>query len=312
MDLRISLQKLDVLDQVVRRKGVGKAAEVLFVAQPVVTAHIRSLEQRLGVKLFYRDGRQLNLTEHGRAIHAWAEDVLTRTRELDRYLSGLADGQRGTAVFGASMSVGSYLLPKTLTRFRAAHPEAEVTLSISDTEHIIEDTRLGLLDFAFVVSSPDLKMTGMVATAIAADEIVLVTLPDGEPEKDVISLEDIKSLPFVDAPDGIIRRTFIDSKLRELGVSDRTVVIAMGHPEAMKAAVLDGAGVCLLFRSAVSMELDERKLRQVIIEGASMELPIYLVHRKGKSFSPLQQRIIDEVRRSLGTAQEPSVCLPES
>src|SRR5882757_360912 len=266
MDLRISLQKLEVLDQVVRREGVGRAAEALFVAQPVVTAHIRTLEQRLGAKLFYREGRQIHLTEAGRAVHIWAEDVLTRTRELDRYLSGLADGQQGKIAFGASMSVGSYLLPHTLTRFRAAHPKAEVTLSISDSEHMIEDTRLGLLDFAFVVSAPDLELPGMLVERIATDEIVLVARPDSD-LPDQITIEDLKILPFVDAPDGIVRRTFIDRRLRELGVVDRNVVLEMGHPEAMKAAVLDGAGVSLLFRSASRRELDVEQLRRIEIEG---------------------------------------------
>src|SRR6266487_757938 len=98
LDLRISLHKLDVLSRVVQLGGVSRAAEDLFVAQPVVTSHIRSLERRLDVVLFYREGRQFHLTDAGQIVHAWAQDVLTRTRELERDLGALSDGSTGNVV----------------------------------------------------------------------------------------------------------------------------------------------------------------------------------------------------------------------
>lgn len=293
MDLRISLQKLEVLSQVVERGGVGKAAEALFVAQPVVTAHIRTLEKRLGTKLFYREGRQIHLTEAGRAVHEWADDLLTRTRELDRYLAGLADGQQGAVVLGASMSVGSYLLPHTLIAYQTKHPKADLRVSISDTEHTIEDARRGFFDFAFVVSAPGLEIPGLEVEEVAEDEIVLVAGQGHAPTADLISPEELAALPFVEPPEGIIRRTFIDRQLRDLGIVDRNVVLELGHPEPMKAAVLAGSGVSFLFLSAARAELEEGKLRRIEVESLHMSLPIYLIQRKGKSFSPLQEGLIE-------------------
>ncbi len=299
MDLRISLQKLEVLTQVVERGGVGRAAEALFVAQPGVTAHIQSLEERLGTKLFYREGRHIHLTEAGGAAYEWAEDVLTRTRELDRYLGGLADGQRGTVALGASMSVGSYLLPHTLTRYRADHPQAELRLSISDTEHIIEDAGRGLLDFAFVISAPELEIPRLDVEQVAEGEIVLVAAPGASPRADSISIEELSKLPFIEAPEGTIRRSFIDRQLRDLGILGRNVVLELGHPEAMKAAVLSGCGVSLLFRSAARHEIESGTLRTITVESLGLSLPIYLIHRKAKSFSPLQEGLIEAVRQDL-------------
>ena len=59
LDQRISLQKLEIFCLVVDLGGVGRAAEHLFVAQPVVSAHLRTLQERLGAELLYRDGRRL-------------------------------------------------------------------------------------------------------------------------------------------------------------------------------------------------------------------------------------------------------------
>lgn len=299
LDLRVSLRKLEVLSLVVQLGGVGRAAEHLFVAQPVVSAHIRSLEDRLHTRLFYRDGRHMHLTEAGQAVYQWAEDVLTRTRELDRHLGGLSDGRRGTVVFGASMSVGSYRLPPILTAFRASHPGAELRLGISDTEHTIEDTRAGEFDFSVVISDAQLELPGMDVDQIGEDEIVLVAAPEAEPDRDVIDLPELARLPFIDAPEGIVRRTIVDRRLRGLGVVERNVVLQLGHPEAMKRATREGLGVTLLFRSAVHDELAGGTLREVRINGVHLAVPLYLVRRKEKIFSPLHQALLDEIRAGL-------------
>ena len=138
----------------------------------------------------------------------------------------------------------------------------------------------------------------MHAEPIGRDEIVLVTAPGAEPRKGVISLEELTELSFID-PQGIIRRTFVDQQLRRLGVVDRKVVLEMGHPEAMKRAVRDGVGVTLLFRSAVADDLGQGLLREVSIEGADVSVPIYLVYRKGKTFSLLHRRLIEQIRSAL-------------
>lgn len=296
IDRRISLHKLEVLCRVVELGGIGRAAEALFVTQPVVTAHVRSLEERLGTKLFYREGRRLHLTESGSVVHAWAEDVLGRTRELDRHLAGLSDGSRGSVALGASMSLGSYRLPPILTRFRRAHPEVELRLSISDTEHTIEDARAGAFDFAVVVSEADLDGPGLDTELLGHEELVLVTAPDAEPGEAEIAPARLAGLPFIEAPEGILRRRFVDRSLGALGAGERNVVLEFGHPEAMKRAARAGLGVSVLFRSAVAEELELGTLREVRIAGTHMRIPVYLVHRKGKEFSPPHRELIGDVR----------------
>ena len=299
LDLRITLRKLEVLSQVVQLGGVGRAADHLFVAQPVVTAHIRSLEERLGTKLFYREGRHIHLTEAGHAVHAWAEDVLMRTRELERHLDGLSDGSQGSVVLGASMSVGSYRLPHVLTTFRAENPDIDLRLSISDTEHAVEDTRTGALDFSVVVTEPDVDIAGMEAEQVGSDELVLVAAPGAGPQTDVLSVAELTELPFIEAPQGIVRRTFVERRLRAAGIVDRNIVLELGHPEAMKRATMEGLGVTLLFRTAVQRELDDGLLREIPMDGVEVVVPITLVYRKGKSFSAVHRRLLDAIREAL-------------
>lgn len=306
VDLRISLQKLEVVLNVVRLGGVGRAAEAMYVAQPAVTGHIRSLEERLGARLFYREGHQLYLTPSGEAVYKWAEEVLRVTGEFDRELTDLSSGASGSAVVGAGASIGSYVLPLVLARFRERNPSASISLSVAKVDQVIDEVRRGSIDFAFVTTESDVELPGMVVEAVGSEEIVLVSDPDRAPSAAPISLADLAELPLVDMPEGLLRGSYVMSRLREAGVSDFNVVLELGHPEAAKRAVQDGLGLTLLPRSAVQDELDSGRLVEVPVADLHLSVPISLVYRQDKDLAPMQRKLIDELVAALHSPREQS------
>jgi DNA-binding transcriptional LysR family regulator len=300
LDTRIPLQKLEVFALAVELESVSRAAERLFIAQPAVTAHIHSLEQRLGAELLYRDGRRMRPTEAGETVYRWAQDVLTRSRELAREIGGLADGTRGSAVIATSMSAGSYLLPTILSHFQQQHPGANLTLGVSNPELALRDVESGQADLALVIEDIELISSPQVRyEQLGEEDLVLVTAPDGEPSEPSVPIERLATLPFICSPAALTRREMEDRRLREHGVARENIVIALGHPEAMKRAAIDGLGATLLFRSAVRQELDHGRLREVAINDARLRVPILLVYRRSKRFSPLQQQLIEAIRTQI-------------
>lgn len=295
IDRRITLHKLEVFELVIELGGVSRAADRLYVAQPVVTAHIRSLEERLGTRLFYREGGRMHLTEGGRAVHVWASDLLRRTRELSRDLEGLSDGTQGSVVLGASMSIGSYSLPPLLARFRRERPLVDIVLNILDSEHAMADTEAGENDFAVVIAEAPTSR-GLSAEKLGDDELVFVAAAEGAPAESRITRSELAALPFVEAPQKLLRQQFVDRQLQRIGIRDRHVSIQLGHPEAMKRATAAGLGVAVLFRSAVRSELASGQLREIEVEGVRLSGPIYLVHRKDKLFSAVHRALIAAIR----------------
>jgi LysR family transcriptional regulator, low CO2-responsive transcriptional regulator len=298
-DNRISLQKLEVFCLVVELGGVSRAAEHLFVAQPVVTAHLQSLQKRLGVKLLYRDGRRMRLTDGGERVYQWARETLSRTRELMRELDGLAEGQRGSVAVASSMTVGSYTLPPVLARFREGRPLAAITLSVSDPEGAIGAVESGECDFAVIVADAPPDSRVLQASVIGHEDILLVAAPDYQPTVTSVPVSALADTPLVSSPAGHIRRGIVDLRLAERGARPRNVVIELGHPEAMKRATQDGLGMCLLFRSSVERELADGLLREVTIEDAELTVPLIAVLRSDKRLSPIQQELLDAVGRGV-------------
>lgn len=299
IDTRITLRKLEIFNLVVELQSVSRAADQLYTAQPVVSAHLRSLEERVGAKLFYREGRQLHLTEAGEAAHTWAVDVLTRTMELRRHLDGLSDGSTGAVSLAASMSIGSYILPPTLSRFQKERPNVEVQLAVIDSNRAVRAAETGEYDFAIVFSERQPDNPGMAGEQIGSEQLALVARPESAAADGPISREALAQLPFVESPLGMLRRTLTERLLQRAGVPERRISIQLGHPEAMKQAIRDGVGIGLMFRSSVERELAAGALSELVVPDAELVVPIYLVHRKGKHFSAAQRDLLAAIRADL-------------
>lgn len=308
LDSRINLRKLEMLKLVVELGSVTAAAKHLFVAQSVVSSHLRLLEERVGARLFYREGRYLRLTEAGGSVMEWADDVLTRAQELRRHLDGLSEGTRGTIILSTSMSIGSYTMPSILTTYRIRRPLIDIHVSIFNTEHAIAQARAGSADFAVVVADDDAdtELAGMDVVPIGGAELVLIAAPGGPPDGDEVAVEDLAGLPFVEAPENAVQRRLIDRRLRDIGIKKREIVMHLGHPEAMKRATEAGIGVSLVFRSAVERELSAGLLREITVTGHSFTVPVLLVSRKNKTFSLLHRELIDEIRSAFATQADSS------
>jgi DNA-binding transcriptional LysR family regulator len=299
-DNRITLQKLEVFCTVIELGGFSRAAEHLYLAQPVVTSHVQSLAKRLGVQLMYREGRRTRPTDAGERVYKWASEVLSNTRELMRDLDGLVDGARGSVAVGASMSVGSYLLPPILSSFREQRPFAVVTLHVSDPEGAIAAVESGDCDFAVIVGEGPTDRSALRHEIVGEEEIVLVAAPDFSPETTSLPLSELRDLPLVSSPAAHIRRELIDRQLLAMGVLPQNVVIELGHPEAMKRATQRGLGASLLFRSSVGRELEDGTLRAIELEDGELSVPLVLILRDRKQLSPMQEQLIEAVRHGVG------------
>lgn len=292
MDTRITLRKLEIFELVVELESVSHAADKLWLAQPVVTSHIRSLEEKLGVTLFKRQARRMELTEAGAAVHVWAADVLRRTAEVTRDLDGLADGSRGSIALGASFTIGSYALPPLLSSFRRERPSVAVKLDVADYRKVIADVESSANDFGVVASPGNPASRRLVSERIGSDPMVAIAPVDGEPREGVLTREEFSRLPFIE----IASHAAMDRELDRAGIRPQEITIDLGHPEAVKRAVMEGLGVSVLFRSAVANELEAGTLREIEIEGVDLALDVYIVHRDGKQFAPAHEELLELVR----------------
>lgn len=294
-DTRLTLQKLEVFCAVAELQSVTRAADYLCITQPVVTSHIQTLETKLGAKLLRREGRGIVLTAAGIRVLKWAQEIVTRTHELERELTGSAPNIPG-AVIASSMSVGSYQLPGIICDFQLCHPNGLVKLSISNPHVALEATRTGECDFAVVIVSPDQNLDGLVLHPLWEEPLLLVSAVNSQWTQNKIQREQISQLPFISTNNSSVMQKLEEGQLRANGITTRRIVMALGHPEAQKEAVRRDVGVCFFFRSSVITDITHGSLQAIKTPGLEMAIPLYLVHRKDKEFSKFQTELKQHIK----------------
>jgi DNA-binding transcriptional LysR family regulator len=190
--------------------------------------------------------------------------------------------------------------------FGQSRPEARVTLHVSDSEDAQRAAESGECDFAVVTGGSRLVAGALRAEQIGSHDLVLVASADERRVGDSVEPAELAQLPFVCSPPGRPRRRLTDEAMAEIGIAERTVMIELGHPEALKTVTGMGLGVALLMRASVERELQAGVLREVEIVGTHLTLPIAVVHRTDKRFTPIQRQLLDEVIVALGATADRS------
>src|SRR5207253_8769607 len=142
-------RRRQVFPAVAKHLAVTKAAETLFMTQPAVTFQIKQLEEHLTPRLFDRAQGRIALTPAGRVALEYAERMLALSAELDTRLKEMGGQAAGPLLIGASMTIGEYVLPQLIGKFKARYPAVMPTLFVGNSEAVQERVAERTLDLGF-------------------------------------------------------------------------------------------------------------------------------------------------------------------
>ena len=127
----MDIHRLEVFCKLVELKSFTKAAEAVFLSQPTVSEHIRSLESELQEKLIDRLGREALPTQAGKIVYKYAQKIIQLRNEAVQAIENYKGNLAGHLYIGASTIPGTYILPEIIGLFKAQYPAIQVTLKIS-------------------------------------------------------------------------------------------------------------------------------------------------------------------------------------
>jgi DNA-binding transcriptional LysR family regulator len=184
IELRLWRQFLAVAEEL----HFGRAARRLHMTQPPLTQAIAQLEERVGVKLFERTKRSVQLTAAGAALAPQARDLLARAAALPAHARAAAHGEIGRLRLAFVSTVGFGLLPRWILAFRAQHPQVEFELVEATGDVQLPALERGDVDAGFMIHSPGFAPPGMQRLRVARESLVLA-LPQQHPFARVRSLQ---------------------------------------------------------------------------------------------------------------------------
>jgi DNA-binding transcriptional LysR family regulator len=196
----VELRHLRYFVAVAEAENVLRAAtQKLHVSQPAVSRQIRDLEEELGVQLFERTGKTVNLTDAGRLFLKEARAVLQRTDEAVANVRGFAQAGETELHVGYSPLPGAQIVPAALRAFQQAMPNVHVKLHDWTNDEILAGLRDGRLHLALIV--PPLKRGEFhdLRFEELAREPVRIAVPPNHrlAQRRSVSLADAAQEPFV-------------------------------------------------------------------------------------------------------------------
>ncbi|WP_336714464.1 LysR family transcriptional regulator [Arthrobacter sp. USHLN218] len=162
--------------EISRQGSISKAAKVLQMTQPPLSAALKNLEDELGVKLLERTARGIVPTRAGELLLEKGARLVDETDQLARELSRQGKGLSGSLHLAVILPFAWAYLPRVLARFGDLSPNADVTLTDVQSATVIEGIRSGSLDIAVVATGAPAKMRTMYQEDIVVEPISKLSL----------------------------------------------------------------------------------------------------------------------------------------
>lgn len=286
----MDLRQLEIFVKVAEFKSFSKAAEALFLTQPTVSEHIRTLEQELGVRLLDRLGRGAEVTRAGQLLFTHATRILQLQREARQAMDQFQGKLAGELAVGASTIPGEYVLPPLLGRFRDKFPDISVTLLIADSRQVVDWVAEGKVELGVVGGR--LGHRSVDFRELMPDEMVLV-VPATHPwqGRDRVEVAELSGQPLLLRERGSGTRAAFEAALTEAGLDlgNFRVVGEMGSTQAIKQAIKAGVGVSVLSRRAVEEECRSGLVWVLTVGGLSIPRSFFVATHRDRSRSPLAE-----------------------
>ncbi len=275
-----NLYPLHVFRLVAQFGSVTRAAQELFISQPAVSAHLKTVEAKYGEALFERTPRGMKLTPAGAALHEQAGRVFALYEGVTTAIADMRGEVRGEIVVAASSTPGAYFVPGLLQAFQQRYPAAQPVLKVGDSGEVLawlHDYRVPMGVIGEMAITDDLERV-----ELGADKLQLV-----------VSANDALARTRHIKPEHLQSRTLL---LREPGSSTRlgtmellgdlqksfARTVELTSTEAIKQSVAAGLGVAVLSSWTTKLEESAGLLQPVKDARFRQTRKFYLVKRKDR------------------------------
>lgn len=261
------------------------AAKILKVSQAAVSQRIGALEEEAGTSLFLREGGRVALTEAGKILHRYAQQII-ELHDRARAEVATMPAVQGELALAASSIPADHLLPEILARFGREHPEIKVQAAVADSQAVLAQVEEGKVHLGLVGMKDDNPI--FVFEPFASDHLV-VLIPMEHPwrNKERIKLKTLLTEPLILREPGSGSRRCFEAALQRAGHSldEFEVALQMGSNQGIKESVLRGMGIALLSNLVVEQEPTPSLLRTLDVADLDLTRTFYIVHDRRRPLS---------------------------
>lgn len=293
---QVNLKLLHMFVAVAENRSFRLAAEQLNRSQSAVSMQIRQLEEQVGVALFHRTTRRVELTHEGAQLLAHARRALDEWEDGMRQIRDVVDIQRGTLSIGCVPTIAATILPKALFAFQTAYPGINVNLRELAGHDLLESIRRREIDFGIgpAIEGPaEFQFDPLFNEPIFA----LASKTHRLPKRRAIDLADLCAFPILLNSKSAELRKVLDRALLARNLS-MTIKFEVLHTHTLIAFVAAGMGVGILPKIALP-RFPGSRMQALPIANPTLVRSVSIISLRGQSFSPTARELTKIVHRNL-------------
>ncbi|NMB01891.1 MAG: LysR family transcriptional regulator [Firmicutes bacterium] len=247
-------------------KNYTKTAEHLHITQPAVTQHIQYLEQKYNCKLFSYESKKLTLTPEGEKLQELLVRIVADTNHFKRNLESKGN-QREDIVFGATLSIGEYLMPRVITEILRKNSRLNIHMEVGNSQVLLEKLQKGDLDFALIEGVIDKSRYHSLLFSL--EKFIPVCSPQSVLARGMVDFSAILQSSLVLREEGSGTREIFENILKQYNYSLTSFdnIIEIGNMAAIKKLVASNLGITFLYEIVVEAELSNGQLAMIDISG---------------------------------------------
>lgn len=256
--------------------SVQAAADALDLTQSAATKRIQGLERRLGVLLLDRGPRGVSPTGAGRTLYVDAKEALAVLRRAEERVSAAGASEALVLRLAASHTIGGFLLPGWLSRFRAQAPDVQPQVEVVKSPTVLQLVRDGRAHVGFVEGDDDLG--DLEELTVGLDELVVVVAAGHRwARRRSVRPAELAGEPFFAREAGSGTRAVAEHRLAVAGTT-LVASLQMASTESLKRAILVD-GYALLSRHTIVHELAAGTLAALPVQDVDLHRVLRAVRR---------------------------------
>ncbi|MGG7176396.1 LysR family transcriptional regulator [Clostridium paraputrificum] len=290
----MELRQLITFSKITQMKSFIRAAEELGYAQSTITTQIQLLEKELGIKLFEKIGRKMELTSKGRIFLEYAEKIISLANEGKEAVAD-NDTPKGILKIGVVESLCTIKLPELLKNFHIKYPEVEVIIKIGTCRDLHNMLKSNEVDLIFTLGEL-IEDSDLISSMSTKESMGILASPLNKlRNKSKLKLRDLSGESFILTEKGCSYRGVLESIFHKEGLKPH-LALEIGSIETIKSFVMNNLGITLLPVMTAEEELSKGNLVELDLVDLEINMMTQILYHKNKWVTPAMEAFIGDLR----------------
>ena len=262
----VNLELYRVFYTVAKCGSLTKAAQELFISQPAVSQAIKSMENQLGVSLFNRTHKGMDLSAGGgKLIFKQVEEALKLLDDAESKLTEVKTTATGSIRIGATDSIFSHILSEKLAEYNEKYPAVKLELISSTSPYTLSQLKEGKCDIAFLNLPAEDDEIRFYGTVTHLSDTFVAGVKYSDLKDKTIPLKDLQQYPVLMIEENTVARRALSAYCETVGVQLNPDV-EVANWDFMKKLVIKGMGIGCIPREYCKAEFESGELFEVICD----------------------------------------------